>query len=324
MSALDAISRVGKRPVSQAHASTHVVILLATHNGAKHLTQQLTSIAGQTHENWSLIASDDGSEDGTTDILKAFARGMSDHRVTLLRGPQKGSAQNFLSLLRAAGGADFVAFCDQDDFWLPTKLEKAAGVLKGIEHPTIYGSRTFVTDAELRPQNPSLLFLRKPGFGNALVQNIAGGNTMVINRAALDILQPASLAATGVIAHDWWCYQMVSGCDGAVVVDPEPTVLYRQHDANLIGANDSIRARLTRLKRVASGEFSDWMDENLTALNGARHWLTEDNARRLDALIATRQASLPRRIVGTWQAGLYRQTLRGTFALWLAVVMGKL
>ncbi len=324
MSALTSIARTRRRPEPVTKGTAHVVILLATKNGAKHLTHQLTSIAGQTHENWSLIASDDGSDDGTIDILKAFARGMHDHRVTLLRGPQQGSAQNFVSLLRAAGHADYVAFCDQDDFWLPTKLERAVAALAEIEGPALYGSRTFVTDSELRPQKPSLLFRRAPGFGNALVQNIAGGNTMVMNSPALSILQPASLSARRIVAHDWWCYQMVCGCGGQVFVDPEPTLLYRQHESNLIGANRGLHARFVRLQQLLAGEFSGWMDNNLAALSSARNWLTPENQQKLDALTANRKSSLLKRIRGAWSAGLYRQTFRGTLALWLAVLIGKL
>ena len=304
--------------------ATHVVILLATRNGAKHLSQQLASLAGQTHQNWSIIASDDGSDDETTDILKAFARGMFDHRVTLLRGPQQGSAQNFLSLLRAAGDADHIAFCDQDDFWFPTKLERAVEALSKIDGPALYGTRTIVTDAELRMQRPSLLFGRAPGFGNALVQNIAGGNTMLMNRAALSILQPASLSASNVIAHDWWCYQMIVGCGGRFLFDPEPSLFYRQHGRNLIGANGGMHARLTRFLRVVSGEYSGWMDGNLDALVRARQWLTPDNQRKLDTLCETRQAPIFKRIYGALRAGLYRQTFRGTLALWLAVLIGRL
>ncbi|MGI9393708.1 MAG: glycosyltransferase, partial [Boseongicola sp.] len=84
-------------------SADHVTILLATFNGAAHVNEQLESYCNQTHRNWSLLVSDDGSSDETCSIIRKFARRNSKRQVTLLRGPGNGSASNFLSLLRAAG-----------------------------------------------------------------------------------------------------------------------------------------------------------------------------------------------------------------------------
>ena len=304
--------------------ATHVVVLMATHNGASVLGDQLDSLLNQSHTNWSLIVSDDGSTDTTRALVRRFARETPWHRVVLLRGPKRGAAQNFLSLLRAAGRPAFAAFCDQDDFWLPRKLEHAVGALADRSRPTLYGSRTIIADADLRPLRPSLRFRRSPGFGNALVQNIAGGNTMVMNRAALDILRPASLSATDIIAHDWWCYQMITGGGGDVILDERPGLLYRQHSENLIGANDSLRARLRRMRGVIDWQYAGWINGHIEALEAARDWLSPKACDQLDLLRQARNARMPNRLWVTWQASIYRQSVPGSAALWLAALFGRL
>ena len=302
----------------------HVTILLATLNGARFLQAQLESYRAQTHRDWSLIASDDGSDDGTIAILQAFQRDNPDRLVTVLRGPGKGSAQNFLSLLRAAGPADLVAFSDQDDVWLPGKLDRAVGGLHGHVRPTLYCSRTAVTGPSLEPIGTSPDFARAPGFANALVQHIAGGNTMVLNRAALDMLQPASLLASRTVSHDWWCYQMVTGAGGRVLFDRRPGLCYRQHGRNQIGANRGWRARLARLQGLFfERRFSGWMDENCAALSAAEAWLEPGARRRLRRVVAARRSRLPGRILGLLRAGVYRQGRCGTAALWLAALTGR-
>lgn len=312
--------RAGLPPPGPAH----VAILLATHNGAGTLPDQLSSLKGQSHGDWSLIVSDDGSTDATRAIVRQFARDNPGRRVALLRGPGRGSAQNFLSLLRAARNVPFAAFCDQDDVWLPAKLTRAVRALVPVRGPAIYGSRTIIADAALRPLRLSPHFRRPTGFRNALIQNVAGGNTMVMNRAALDLLQPASRHATGIVSHDWWAYQAVTAAGGAMVYDRRPSLLYRQHGANQIGANDTAAAMLRRLGLIFEGRFARWMDGQIAALEGLRPQMTDEASQALDRLIAARRGSLPRRLSGILRAGLYRQTRRGTLALWLAAASGRL
>jgi hypothetical protein len=107
-------------------------------------------------------------------------------------GPAEGSTANFLSLTcRADIDADYFAYADQDDVWESDKLERAVNWLKTIPEgvPALYGSRTLLVDARNQHIGYSPLFEREPNFRNALVQSIAGGNTMVFNRAARDLLR---------------------------------------------------------------------------------------------------------------------------------------
>ncbi|MDA9865432.1 glycosyltransferase family 2 protein [bacterium] len=311
-----------------AHFSQdHVCVLLALHNGARMLADQLNSLAAQSHRDWSLIISDDGSSDDWLGIATAFAETRAKGRTWLISGPQKGFAQNFLSLSKAAGPfVPYVAFCDQDDVWMQAKLARAVARLQSLPagRPALYCSRTMVCDSTLRAQRPSPLFRRPAGFSNALVQNIGGGNTMVMNRAALDLVQDTLRHATGIASHDWWVYQLVSGAGGLVIYDTEPSVLYRQHGENLIGANNSYLASAARLKGLLEGRFQIWNDANIAALTRARHWLTPEARRRLEWFAAARQGSLRHRFKALFRSGVYRQTLRGTVALWLAALTNRL
>lgn len=103
-----------------------VAILLCTFNGEKFLSEQLDSLQSQTYQNWVVIASDDGSTDNTLKILQQYKAKWPSGKLSIRNGPQKGFCQNFLSLACNPDiFADYYAFCDQDDVWLPEKLDVA-------------------------------------------------------------------------------------------------------------------------------------------------------------------------------------------------------
>ncbi len=309
------------------YAADHVCILLAHYNGAGTLAEQLASLADQTHDDWSLIISDDGSRDNWLEVAGDFCKSNAPGRTWLISGPRQGFAQNFFTLIRAAGSSvPYAAFCDQDDVWMRGKLARALEHLKKLPDgkPALYCSRTLICDAALQAQRPSPMFSQPPGFCNALVQNIGGGNTMVLNRAALDLVQDTLPHAQGVVSHDWWVYQLVSGAGGTVVYDSEPSVLYRQHGANTIGANDTCLASIKRLKSLLQGRFQDWNTKNIAALTRARHWLSPEARQTLENFSKARHGTVLTRLGALRKSGVYRQTRRGTMALWLAALLDRL
>ncbi|WP_156118056.1 glycosyltransferase [Paracoccus sp. PAMC 22219] len=129
----------------------HVVILMATWQGAPHLGTQLDSIAAQTHADWSLVVSDDGSTDRTRQIVERFAADRPTGQVRLVDGPRAGATRNFLSLLDHVPPDALAAFCDQDDQWLPHKLARAVAALQGLAGPAHYAASTIITDATCAP-----------------------------------------------------------------------------------------------------------------------------------------------------------------------------
>ena len=310
----------------EARGPGHVVILLALFQGAAQLREQLDSLVAQTHADWSLIVSDDGSTDGGPEVLRQFARDHTCRAITMIDGPRMGFAQNFVHLLRAADpDAPFVSFCDQDDVWLPEKTGRAVKALRAVppEVPGMYCGRTLHCDEDLAPLRPSPLFKRPPSFRNALVQNIGGGNTVVLNNAALRMLAPASLRVEGIVSHDWWMYQMVTGAGGRVIYEREPGLLYRQHAGNAVGANGTARTALQRLARVMEGRFRDWNDQNLAALTANADILTRENRAVLETFAEAREAAVFRRLRLLSRIGLHRQSRRDNLAFWLAALIGR-
>lgn len=304
-----------------------VAILMATYNGSSHLQAQLDSIARQSHRNWILYVSDDGSTDATQSILQAFQRAHSAQRVHLLQGPHLGFAQNFLSLIRNPDiHANYFAFCDQDDIWFDHKLTRAIASLhsrKIGQRPAFYCSRTRLIDECGRIIGYSRHFKRPPSFRNALVQSIAGANTIVLNQAARALLAKIPPNAP-VVSHDWLCYLLVSGNGGEVIYDAAPSVDYRQHGSNLMGSNITLRGRIARSLRMFGGTFRKWNQDNLVILLQETNALNDRNRQTALLYEQARQATPPWRLYLLKKAGVHRQTTLGTIGLMLAAIIGKL
>ena len=244
----------------------------------------------------------------------------------LVTGPRKGSTANFLSLVNKAEiKADYYAFADQDDIWESDKLARALAWLGTVPGgvPALYCSRTRLIDHVGRHIGQSPLFAKPPSFANALVQNIGGGNTMIFNQAARDLLREAG-PDVDVVIHDWWAYLVVTGCGGTVFYDPKPTVRYRQHDANLVGANDSWLVRLVRATRRLRGQSKEWNTKNIHALQGISHLLTPGNRLILEELMHAREQGLAARLTGVIRSGIYRQSWSGNLGLLVEVFFRRM
>lgn len=306
---------------------TQIVVLLATCNGAAHLRPQLESLRNQLRRPTRLIVSDDGSRDDTPAILADFAASDPGFAVEILEGPRRGGAQNFLQLLRAVPqGTDFVALSDQDDVWLPDKIARGVRLLSRLpaDRPALLGGRSYICDADLHNQRMSSLPRRSPSFCHALVQNFAGGNTMMLNSAGIDLVRDAAAEAGRVVVHDWWIYQVISGVGGAVIFDEVPLLLYRQHGGNQIGANAGLSAKLRRMRWMLGGRFRRWNAINLAALRASSHRFTPENRAIIADFARLQRSGLWDRLTILRRLGLYRQGLEGTLALWLAAVLGRI
>ena len=299
---------------------------MSTYNGQAYLSGQLDSIGTQTYKNWELWVSDDGSIDNTLQILKDYQNRMGEHRFFIYSGPRKGFSANFLSLICTKNSdADYYAYSDQDDIWAPDKLQQAINWLKTIskEIPALYCARTKLVNKHGKGIGSSPLFKKNPSFLNALVQNVAGGNTMVFNRAALNLLRTAG-DKINVVAYDWWTYLLVAGAGGVILYDPLPSLYYRQHENNLIGSNVGWRARYRRISMLFKGSFKRWNDININALLSVQHLLAEDNRSVLNQYIEARESGLFFRLRAIQQLGIYRQTFLGNIGLITAALFNKI
>jgi glycosyltransferase involved in cell wall biosynthesis len=306
--------------------SAHVAILLCAYNGARFLSEQLGSIENQSHSDWKVWVSDDGSTDGTLALLEQYRLRWGENRLAVVSGPKKGFAANFLSLAcRPEIDADYFSYSDQDDIWEKDKLRRAISMLSvfGNLAPTLYCGRTKLVDERGQFIGLSPLFMRQPDFRNALVQNVGGGNTMVFSRTARHILLDAG-ADIDVVAHDWWTYVAISGAGGQVIYDSEPTLLYRQHGQNLIGSNNGWLARFSRVRLLMHGQLRSWIDANISALQRIGARLSEPNRRVFDEFVSSRQGGAARRLIGLKRSGVFRQTLMGNLGLITAAFFKKL
>jgi glycosyltransferase involved in cell wall biosynthesis len=301
-------------------------VLLATYNGEAYLAAQLESLAAQGVGDLDVWASDDGSTDGTQKILRDWACRWPKGRFELLQGPRRGFAANFVSLLQnEAVEADYFAFSDQDDLWDPDKLVCAIAWMESepASAPRAYGGRTRLVSADgARVLGLSPLFSHQPDFRNAIVQSIAGGNTMVVDRAARELLARSTRRAD-IVAHDWWTYIIVTGAGGRFRYDPEPGISYRQHGGNAIGSNDGWRARMERLRRMLRGVFREWNETNFVALSANADLLSGEARQVLERFQAMRTSPLPSRLSHLRQSGIFRQTRLGNLGLYVACALGR-
>lgn len=305
---------------------SRVIIFMGTYMGQMYLAEQLDSIIAQTHRNWEIWVSDDGSNDQTRDILERYQAMLGKEVLHVHTGPCKGYSTNFLSLVcnRKVCGEYFV-YSDQDDIWESTKLERAIDWIKNTreEVPALYCARTKIVDSNKNHIGYSPLFSKNPGFLNAIVQNIGGGNTMMFNNATLRLLREAGNTMP-VVAHDWWTYMLVTGAGGVCFYDIKPTVLYRQHSNNQIGANSGWKARINRIFRLFSNHFKIWNDVNSQALLHSLHLLTEENRIAYKKFVLARKSFFILRVIQMSRLGIYRQTFLGNMGLVVAMLFNKI
>ncbi|KMW59837.1 Alpha-L-Rha alpha-1,3-L-rhamnosyltransferase [Candidatus Rhodobacter oscarellae] len=299
---------------------------MATHFGAAFIDAQLGSIAEQSHKDWSLWVSDDGSSDATRSRIDAFARAHPEHEVQLFDGPQMGAAANFLSLLARLkpGERHFVALADQDDVWFPDKLGRALRALEPLDDaPAVYASAQTYTDAALSNPRPSRAYPRGPSFSNALLQNILSGSSIVLTPNAVDLLASV-LPDQAPKFLDWWIYQVMTGCEAHVIYDPEPSLFYRQHSGNILGEGHGLRARARRVLLLYGSGYRAWLDAQLPALERAKGQFSAENQRVFERFLAARQGFAPKRPVALWRTGVHRQSPLETALLLSASAFGRL
>ncbi len=235
-----------------------VTVLLAVYNGEKYLKQQLDSILNQTVTDIKILIRDDGSSDASPKIIDEYCE-LHPQKIAKLVGASTGSAkQNFAELLKYAD-SDYIMFCDQDDIWLPEKIEKTLKVIKNAEKnnlPVLVHTDLKVVDGDLNVISNSFFEFQKLTQNNItlpklLVQNYVTGCTVMINHALAKLCGEIPCEC---IMHDWWL-ALVANLFGEIVCLNEPTMLYRQHSNNQVGAKASygialIKRKLATLNQV--------------------------------------------------------------------------
>ena len=229
-----------------------IVVLMSTYNGEKFLREQIDSLLAQTYP-VEIYVRDDGSTDSTQSILDEYRKNKCLEWYT---GENLKPAKSFWNLVQTAPQADYYAFCDQDDVWFPDKIERAIKRLMQEEdqnQPLLYCSNVTVTDADLKPASKGpdgKVDKVNTDFAHSLIYSLAPGCTMVFNAPARTEMIKYDMNKEFEIIHDWLTHK-ITAMLGTVIYDSKPSMLYRQHGNNVIGAqNGGIRTLISGVKRL--------------------------------------------------------------------------
>lgn len=244
-----------------------IAILLATYNGEQYLMEQLESISQQTHHNWVLIASDDGSNDSTLNLLDEFSRNHPE-KITVIKRPDgtRGPCANFFFLMRlCCGKYPYYAFCDQDDYWLPDKLANELDAIRKIENgdssiPCLTFTDAEVVDEHLKRISESFFSFtgvdpKRTKLSHLLVQNPISGAGIIVNDALLEMALK-NFSIDGVAMHDQWL-GLVAATFGRISFIDKATYLYRQHGNNSMGAIEMSCKSIIQKSRRAKNSLDE-------------------------------------------------------------------
>lgn len=302
-----------------------ICILLSTYNGGAYLPALLDSLVIQDRDDITIVIRDDGSTDDTVEIIHSYAE-KYDH-IKAQFGQNMGVNRSFFFLLDSiTEETEFVAFCDQDDHWEADKISRAVDLLKERCHegPAMYCSRLTISDEELHEISSTRLPPRGPSFGNALVENIATGATMVINREAVDLLTAHEPDLDQVVLYDWWIYQVISAL-GVVVFDDRSCILSRQHAGNVVGLPFGRRYWRSKARFIRNGERYLISTQVREFSRIFRDQLAGEDRQRLDGFLAN--VSAPD-FISRWRYALsgnvFRQRHADDLFLRVRIMLGRI
>lgn len=294
-----------------------IAVVMSTYNGREFVSDQIESVLAQDVSSLALYVRDDGSTDGTLQVLEGYER---RGQLTLLRGKNVGVVASFIEAISLVPPeVPYIALCDQDDVWHPDKLSRALEVLSshGGDRPLYYCAEYTFCDAEMRPQSRSQLARGEICFARMLYENATSGNTCVINRALAE--RAVRAGAQGVYCHDWWL-ALVASALGEVVHDDFCCLEYRRTGSN---ASPTGSGRLAILRYRIRTFFDKGELRNVT-----------EQLVRLDEAFGEEMPAERRRLLGRFLSGgrlrkalapvRLRQRLTDELALRLLFLLGLL
>ncbi|MAN35595.1 MAG: hypothetical protein CMF89_04320 [Candidatus Marinimicrobia bacterium] len=301
-----------------------LAIMICVKNGGDFLEYQLDSLATQSWKDFDIYIKDNHSNDDSSKIINNFKKKNRSISIFNCEGDNDHFANSYIKLAKdIAGKYDYYAFCDQDDIWLHNHIERGINFLKSSNNnlASMYCSRTILIDENGNKIGKSIFFKKKLSFKNALVQSIAGANTMIFNNAAAKCFDSIKTDRK-VISHDWLLYQLISGSNGIIKYSKNASVLYRQHSKNLIGSNIGFKNKIKRLKKLFAGEINKYNRSSLEHLSDFKS-LSEKNRHILDDFERSLSGNIIKRCFYIFKSGIYRQTIAGQFMLIINLFIKK-
>ena len=308
-----------------------VNILMSTYNGELYIKEQLDSIFSQTYENFQLFIRDDASSDRTLEVIEGYkenlAKEQADKLVIISNSDKEnwGYMRSFWWLLKNSTDADFYAFCDQDDVWLPNKLKNGVEklVAEKKDSPLLYTARFDYYSGNMEFQEHGIIYPYEISFDKVAFYTPAFGFTIMINSCLREMALKSKNLTN--IPHDAWCLKIATAF-GKVVYDKEITAKYRRHD------NTVTHASASKWKLVKEWIKNDILRGNLEE----RYWFldrfeeeygnelsTED--REFIQLFGMKENStgIIRRVKRIFYKHRLRPTLGGEIALRICFLLGK-
>ena len=226
----------------------NIAILMSTYNGERFIEDQIRSILNQSYCDFRLYIRDDGSSDDTLTIIQELKK--QDNRINLMNANVNlGPAYSFLTLAKSVE-ADLYFFSDQDDYWKEDKLQRAVSELKSITDPALYHTDLDIVDDSLISYGNSFYKDQICDYNSLFLQNSVVGCTIAFNKPLHELLFDGSELPQDIVMHDWWV-ALTAYCFGVIIFDKSQTIMYRQHDGNVIG--EKKRTLMMKIKSLLNG-----------------------------------------------------------------------
>jgi len=303
-----------------------IIVLLSSYNGEKYIEAQLDSILGQkTDARVDIIVRDDGSTDGTLGILRRYEE--EHDNITVIEGSNVGFVRSFFTLMKEAPEADYYALSDQDDKWLPDKLQCAVTALKRAERkfpgmPLLYGSSSYLVRSDMKPLGETQKLIRRMTVYNTLIQNIMRGHTQVFNAGLRKIICGMDIAYDKLYAHDQFLLN-IAMIRGRVIFENHSYTLYRQSGDGVLGYGiGPLQWLRKRMERFQKGDGRKIALQMRYIADLEREHMKPEVRRELCRFLECRKNVLSR-IGYIVRTRLYRQKRTESFLFRLAYIAGK-
>ncbi|CAJ1222956.1 putative protein [Lactococcus lactis] len=301
-------------------------ILLSTYNGEKYLSEQLDSILTQTYQDWRLLIRDDGSEDGTRLLIKKYQQ--KDKRIEFINENSSeniGFISSFFRLLKFSE-ADYYFFCDQDDIWLPNKIELTINRAfnDNQNEPMLYFTSLTVVRSDLQEIGKREIDSKRLKLTDELLGNQVTGGVMMVNRRLASLWESMDSC---VISHDWYL-ALLASATGQIVYIEQSTELYRQHENNVIGEQitHSVNDNLKSLKNngISNVLSKQWEYIKKTQLQASKLFQIEEIDKNkiqiIQDFVELSDQSILRRTMAMLKHRYRRNSKKDTFLLSLLLL----
>lgn len=291
-----------------------VAVVMSTYNGAKYIKEQIDSILNQTYKNIEIVIRDDGSSDNTVKIIESYQKKHTN--IKLITGKNLGFIKSFFELLRLVE-ADYYSYADQDDIWMPNKIELAVEGLSSLDESK---PNLAFGNSDYYDENMNLIGEgdkhRKYSFRMALFACVTQGMTMTINKTTRDYI--VKNPPKTCFFHDWWTYLICVGM-GNIAYSDTTTVKYRRMKTNAtVEGQGYLRLFMWRIKNLLMNDgIKDIKRQMINYKKTYYNELSDENKKELDLfseekynfLRALRKTFYPRKLRARWVDSLMLRIL---------------